>query len=64
MLAYEQMLCGGSPFLLVNHNHWPTALTCRRTLAVSRGKVRRSAKQAAVPAPRNFTTVVGGTSDG
>lgn len=40
------------------------APTCRRTLAVSSGKVRRSAKQAAVPAPRNFTAVVGGTSEG
>ena len=40
------------------------APTCRRTLAVSSGKVRRSAKQAAVPAPRNFTAVVGGLSEG
>lgn len=40
------------------------APTCRRTLAVSSGKVRRSAKQAAVPAPRNFTAVVGGSSEG
>lgn len=40
------------------------APTCRRTLAVSSGKVIRSAKQAAMPAPRNFTAVVGGTSEG
>ena len=40
------------------------APTCRRTLAVSSGKVRRSAKQAAVPAARNFTDVVGGLSEG
>lgn len=31
---------------------------------MSSGKVRRSAKQAAVPAPRSFTAVVGGTSGG
>lgn len=37
-------------------------LTCSRTLAVSKGKVMRSAMQAAVPAPRNFTAAVGGTS--
>lgn len=40
------------------------APTCKRTLAVSSGNVRRSAKQAAVPAPRNFTAIVGGTSEG
>ena len=39
-------------------------LTCRRTLAVSRGKVSRSAMQAAVPAPTNFTAAEGGTSAG
>lgn len=38
--------------------------TCSRTLAVSRGKVQRSAMQAAVPALMNFTVAVGGTSGG
>lgn len=38
--------------------------TCSRTLAVSRGKVRRSAMQAAVPALTNFTATDGGTSAG
>lgn len=38
--------------------------TCSRTLAVSRGKVSRSAIQAAVPAPTNFTAADGGTSAG
>lgn len=38
--------------------------TCSRTLAVSRGKVSRSAMQAAVPAPTNFTAADGGTSAG
>ena len=63
-LASGLMLRRSSSSFLMNHNHWPKAPTCKRTLAVSRGKVRRSAKQAAVPAPRNFTTVVGGTSEG
>lgn len=40
------------------------AFTCSRTLAVSRGKVQRSATQAAVPALKNFTAAVGGTSGG
>ena len=38
--------------------------TCSRTLAVSRGKVTRSAMQPAVPALKNFTAAVGGTSGG
>lgn len=38
--------------------------TCSRTLAVSKGKVSRSAMQAAVPAPTNFTAAEGGTSAG
>lgn len=38
--------------------------TCRRTLAVSRGKVTKSAMQAAVPALKTFTPRGGGTSDG
>lgn len=38
--------------------------TCSLTLAVSRGKVQRSAMQAAVPALKNFTAAVGGTSGG
>lgn len=53
-----------SPSFDVNNDPWPRAPTCRRTLAVSSGKVRRSAKQAAMPAPRNFTAVVGGISEG
>lgn len=38
--------------------------TCSRTLAVSRGKVIRSAMQAAVPAPINLTGADAGTSPG
>lgn len=38
--------------------------TWSRTLAVSRGKVTKSAMHAAVPAPINFTAAVGGTSAG
>lgn len=53
-----------SPSFDLNSDPCQKAPTCRRTLAVSSGKVRRSAKQAAVPAPRNFTAVVGGTSEG
>lgn len=53
-----------SPSFDANNDPWPRAPTCRRTLAVSSGKVRRSAKQAAMPAPRNFTAVVGGISEG
>lgn len=53
-----------SPSCDPNNDPCPKARTCRRTLAVSSGKVTRSAKQAAVPAPRNFTAVVGGTSEG
>lgn len=53
-----------SPSFDLNNDPCQKAPTCRRTLAVSSGKVRRSAKQAAVPAPRNFTAVVGGTSEG
>lgn len=64
MLAHGLMLGRSSPSFLVDDSCWRKAPTCRRTLAVSRGKVRRSAKQAAVPAPRNFTAVVGGTSGG
>jgi hypothetical protein len=39
-------------------------LTCSLTLAVSKGKVIRSAKQAAVPAPKNLTAAVGAKSVG
>lgn len=38
--------------------------TCSRTLAVSRGKVQRSAMQPATPALTNFMAAVGGTSGG
>lgn len=45
--------------------HWTVCVcTCSRTLAVSRGKVTRSAMQAAVPALSTFTPKGGGTSDG
>lgn len=66
-------LLGGGPGAVVETSALPLmrtmtlgqgAPTCRRTLAVSSGKVRRSAKQAAMPAPRNFTAVVGGISEG
>ena len=36
--------------------------TCSLTLAVSKGKVARSARQAAVPAPKNFTAAEGTAS--
>lgn len=39
-------------------------LTCSLTLAVSSGKVTRSAMQAAVPAPKNLTAAEGITSLG
>ena len=37
-------------------------LTCSLTLAVSRGKVTRSAMQPAVPAPKNLMAVEGASS--
>lgn len=39
-------------------------LTWSLTLAVSSGKVTKSAMHAAVPAPTNFTAAVGGRSAG
>ena len=38
--------------------------TCSLTLAVSSGKVTRSAMQAAVPAPKNLTVAEGTMSPG
>lgn len=45
---------------LLNTGH----LTCSLTLAVSSGKVTRSAMQAAVPAPKNLTAAEGTMSLG
>lgn len=52
------------PTVHFNKEHMLLRLTCSRTLAVSNGKVNKSAMQAAVPAPINFTAAVGGTSAG
>lgn len=50
--------------LCPRHLPLPTALpTCRRTLAMSSGKVIMSATQAATPAEKILTAMVGGTSD-
>lgn len=62
--AVGALVENSAPPLLGTMTLGQRAPTCRRTLAVSSGKVRRSAKQAAVPAPRNFTAVVGGLSEG
>lgn len=56
--------CWGNGVIHINLHRTSWSLTWSLTLAVSKGKVMRSAMQAAVPAPINFTAAVGGTSAG